>query len=190
MPKQFTFPYLYDSVVTFKVSDLIRFGFLKKGEHFKATSNWSRNGERTASVSYIINTSISQPYIEFNYNSNGNPINYRVSLITMPSNLGKGEVWYFICSRTGKKCRNLYLYNGYFVHREALKGLYSTQIQSKYYRLLENTEWCKEVNIERLMFKAHKKHFKRYYAGKPTKRYRRILEKIEAIKNSYTVPFY
>jgi hypothetical protein len=63
-----------------------------------------------------------------------------VQLVSAPSNLGKGFVWYFVCPRPGKRCRKLYLADTYFYHREAFHGcMYESQTQSKKYRQLDKT---------------------------------------------------
>ena len=60
------------------------------------------------------------------------PRNYKVYLTSTPSNLNRGEIWYFICPQTKKRCRKLYSIGGYFLHREAFNGcMYKIQIESK-----------------------------------------------------------
>ena len=56
-------------------------------------------------------------------------------LTSIPSNLGKGVVWYFICPFTWKRCRKLYLLDERFMHRSALPSeMYECQTQSKKWR--------------------------------------------------------
>jgi hypothetical protein len=190
MPRFATYPTLFDDCKTLKVSDIVRWGYLKPNQHKTGTVTWSSNGNKTASISIAVNFQAKAPYLQLEYSYNGTPLNYIVQLVSAPSNLGKGAIWYFICPHTRKRCRKLHLIEGYFFHRSAFKGcFYSTQVQSKFYRFLENTDWAKEINIERLILKAHEKHFKKQYAGKPTKRYLKIQSRIKAIQNSYTIPF-
>ena len=97
----------------------------------------------------------------------------------MPSNLGKGIIWYFLCPETSKRCRKLYLIGGYFLHREAFKScMYESQTQSKKYRELEKTLGA-YFRTDDLYNELYKKHFKKSYAGKPTKKYLRILDSLE-----------
>ncbi len=97
----------------------------------------------------------------------------------MPSNLGKGLIWYFLCPQTNRRCRKLYSIGGYFLHREAFNGcMYETQTQSKKYRQLDKTLGA-YFEIDNLYEELYKKNFKKTYAGKPTKRYLRIMEQIQ-----------
>lgn len=81
-----------------------------------------------------------QPYIELDYKCNEAPIKYRVQLVSVPSNLGKGVVWYLVCLRTGKCYRKLYLVDNYFYHRSAFRGcMFQKQTQSKKSRWLDKT---------------------------------------------------
>lgn len=103
-------------------------------------------------------------------------------MVSTLSNLNKGEICYFICPKTNKRCRKLYLIDGYFLHREAFNGcMYETQTHSKKYRQLDKTlgTYFKSDN---LYSELYKKNFKKSYAGKPTKKYLRILEQIEKVE--------
>lgn len=97
----------------------------------------------------------------------------------MPSNLNRGKIWYFICPQTKKCCHYLYSIGGYFLHREAFKGcMFETQTQSKKYRQLDKTLGV-HFKSDDLYSELFKKHFKKTYAGKPTKKYLRIMEQIQ-----------
>jgi hypothetical protein len=102
-----------------------------------------------------------------------------VQLISVPSNLGKGVVWYFVCPHTGKRCRKLYLADTYFYHRSAFKGcMYEKQTLSKRTR-----NWDKHFSYLYLTDKIYQqinaKHFKKTYSGKPTKKYLKLTKRIE-----------
>src|SRR5690625_7235669 len=65
-----------------------------------------------------------------------------------------------------------------FLHREAFpNAMYYTQTRCKLMRHLE-TKFGDMVGIHRLYDKIHQKHFKKYYNGKPTKRYKKLMERI------------
>lgn len=179
MPKPHTFPTLYDEVKTVSISFLTKHGYLKPNKLKAGSIHWSRNGENLGSISIKVCTYSESPYLEFDYKCNEAPINYRVQLISAPSNLGKGVVWYFICPHTGKRCRKLYLADTYFYHRSAFRGcMYEKQTQSKKSRYLFKVldPYFKSDN---LYSELYKKHFKKTYAGKPTQRYLRIMEQIQ-----------
>ena len=179
MPKPYTFPTLYNEALQIDISKLKGWGYLNPEQIKSGTLNWSRNGNPTGSISIQVNTKSEQPYIELDYKYRDEPRNYKVYLTSTPSNLNKGEIWYFICPQTKKRCRKLYSIGGYFLHREAFNGcMYETQTQSKKYRQLDKTLGA-YFEIDNLYSELYKKNFKKTYAGKPTKRYLRIMEQIQ-----------
>lgn len=179
MPKPYTMPTLIDNLKTVSISFLSKHGYLKPNQKQSGTVSWSQNGNSTGSVSIIVNTQPESLYLELNYKCNDVPINYRVQLISAPSNLGKGVVWFFICPHTGKRCRKLYLVNTYFYHYSAYSGcMYEKQTQSKKTRdmiKIYGAYFDAENNYEQL----YKKYFKTHYNGKETKRYKKIMAKIK-----------
>jgi hypothetical protein len=179
MPKPHTFPTLYNEALQISISKLKGWGYLDPEQFKSGTLNWSRNGNPTGSISIQVNTHSEQPYIELDYKYRDEPRNYKVRLVSMPSNLGKGLIWYFLCPQTKKRCRKLYSIGGYFLHREAFNGcMYETQTQSKKYRQLDKTLGA-YIKSDNLYSELYKKNFKKTYAGKPTKKYLRIMEQIQ-----------
>ena len=179
MPKPHTFPTLYNEALQIHISKLKGWGYLDPEQIKSGTLNWSRNGNPTGSISIQVNTHSEQPYIELDYKYRDEPRNYKVYLTSTPSNLNKGEIWYFICPQTKKRCRKLYSIGGYFLHREAFNGcMYETQTQSKKSRFFNKTLGV-YFKSENLYSELYKKHFKKTYAGKPTKKYLRIMEQIQ-----------
>ena len=179
MAKPYTFPTLYDELLYLSITKLKEWGYLKPNQKKWGNVTWSRNGKETASFAIFVNTQDEHPTIKFKYSYKGEPYNYSYYLTSIPSNLGKGRIWYFICPITNKRCRKLYLLNGRFAHREAFTGcLYEKQTQSKFYRYLDKT-FGAYFKVDDLYEELHKKYFKRTYAGKPTKRYLEILKQIE-----------
>jgi len=178
MPKPSTFPTVYDELKTVSISFLRKHGYLRPNQWQSGAITWNRNGNKTGSISIWVDTEPESPYLELSYKCNDTPINYRVKLISVPSNLGKGVVWYFLCPHTAKRCRKLYLANNYFYHRSALRGgMYEKQIQSKKYRALDKTLGV-YFRSDELFEQLHKKYFKKQYAGKPTKKYLKLMEQI------------
>lgn len=170
---------LYDDALQLSITRLKGWGYLKPNQIISGTINWSRNGNPTGCISIKVNTCNGQPYIELNYKYRDNPRSYKVYLTSTPSNLNKGEIWYFICPQTHKRCRKLYSIGGYFLHREAFNGcMYESQTHSK-----RNRGLFKRLNpyfeCDDQYSELHKKNFKKTYAGKPTKKYLRIIEQIQ-----------
>ncbi|APU66747.1 hypothetical protein [Christiangramia flava] len=178
MPKNHTFPTLFDEVLQLNISKLKQWEYLKSGQVRTGTITWSRNGTSTGSISIKVNTYSNQPYIELDYKFREEPRNYKVNLVSIPSNLGKGVIWYFLCPETNKRCRKLYSVSGYFLHRQAFRGcMYESQTKSKTWRQIEKvygSYFDSEKNYELL----YSKHFKKFYNGKPTKRYLKLMKRI------------
>lgn len=187
MPKPHTFPTLYNEALQIHISKLKGWGYLDPEQIKSGTVNWSRNGNPTGSISIQVNTKSEQPYIELDYKYRDEPRKYKVRLVSLPSNLGKGLIWYFLCPETKKRCRVLYSIGGYFLHREAFNGcMYESQTQSKYYRQLDKT-FGRYFKTDDLYIQLYKKHFKKTYAGKPTKKYLRLMEQIQKAES---IPYY
>lgn len=179
MPKPYTFPTLYNEALQISISKLKEWEYLNPEQIKSGTLTWSRNGNKTGSISIRVNTHSEQPHIELDYKYRDEPRNYKVRLVSKPSNLGKGLIWYFLCPQTKKRCRKLYSIGGYFFHRQAFNGcMYETQTQSKKYRQLNKTLGA-YFKTDDLYSQLYQKHFKKTYAGKPTKRYLRIMEQIQ-----------
>ena len=187
MPKPHTFPTLFDEVKTVSISFLTKHRYLKPNKWKSGTITWSSNGNKTGSISIQVNTLSESPYLLLDYKCNEIPINYRVKLVSAPSNLGKGIVWFFVCPHTCKRCRKLYLAHTYFYHRSAFKGcMYEKQTKSKKSRYLDKTLGA-YYRTEKLFEQLYKKHFKKRYAGKPTKKFLKLTKQIQRAEN---IPFH
>ena len=183
MPKPHTFPTLYDEVKTVSIAFLTKHGYLKPNQLKVGSVHWIRNGENIGSISILVCTHSENLFLEFDYKCNQVPIKYKVQLVSVLSNLGKGVIWYFVCPRTGKLCRKLYLADTYFYHREAFKGcMYEKQTQSKKSRYLDKTIGA-YFKTDQLYEQLYKKNFKKQYAGKPTKKYLKLTQQIQKVES-------
>ena len=155
------------------LSFLLKKGFLKKNAKIQGVINWSIRDEPTGSMSILSNHSPDEKYIRVSYTVTGfdgvkTSLDYKVDLIEVESNLGKGKVLYMVCPESKKRCRILYLAYGAnkFKCREAYQNrlYFSTQKSSK--SDLWNTKYFEmESKIEKfgsLRTKTHK--------GVPTKK--------------------
>jgi hypothetical protein len=167
-----------ESCNTVSITKLKEWGYLKNGTSSGVIS-WSSSGEIHSRIGIKLNISEYNKIITFEYTQNGESIKYDVRLVSIPSNLGKGEILYFVCPNTGKHCRKLYCNGKYFLHREAYRYLYyQKQIESKKSRYLVSIFDKVFINDE-VYEQIHKKHFKTHYDGKETKRYKKIMAKIK-----------
>lgn len=177
------FPDEVEGLKCITIADLKKLGYLKPNISMNRNLFWTdKNGERTSSITVIIDTAETKGSITFDYTYNqSQKINYTVQLITRPANLGNGLLWFFVCPSTFKVCRKLHLNSGYFLHRTAFKDVYyEKQLQSKKWRSWEKT--FGSYLDDKLYEQLYKKHFKKFYKGKPTKKYVQLMKKINTRK--------
>lgn len=105
-----------------------------------------------------------------NHTGEQTKMDYKVQIEYKPSNLGKGNVLYFICPLSGKRCRILYRAYGslHFKSREAFthRLYYETQRSSKKYLLLDRF-----ISMRDKVDKIWESKRRTYptFKGKPTK---------------------
>jgi hypothetical protein len=180
MPNPPSCPVLIDQCKNVSISFLKQHGYLNKNKVKSGVITWSNQYEKTGSISIFTDIDNEDGYLELDYKSSQKSINYKVRLVTIQSNLGKGVIWYFICSRTGKRCKKLHLIDGYFYHRSAFSGcMYDKQTESKKNRFSGKLfdKWQAAYNASK---EIRRKHFKKQYNGKPTRLYLKYLQQIDA----------
>jgi len=184
MPAYSTFPTLLDEVKQISITKLKEFGFMEPDSFKSGQLTWSRRGQEVGSINIFVYLQDS-PFAELSYTYNKEEqIKYKIDLVSVASNLGIGKIWYFVCPHTGKRCRKLYGAGKYFLHRDAYpNAMYECQTYSKKGRYFDKI--CKIMNgSDKLYEELYSKHFKTHYAGKPTRRYKEILSKLEYIRQN------
>jgi len=83
-----TFPTLYDDCKKISITDLKRWGYLEPNQNQSGIIKWSIGGDQTGRIRILVNAYKENPYLELDYQANDKPINYRVNLVSIPSNLG------------------------------------------------------------------------------------------------------
>lgn len=190
MAKFPTFPNIIDNCYTITITKLKEWDYILQNIIKSGVITWSKHDIKQASISITVKNNIDFAYMELQYSYNDKPIRYKVKIISIPSNIGKGLIWYFVCPQTGKKCRKLYLVNGYFLHRTAFTGcMYESQTETKQYRGFSK-KFCSDFICDNLYSQLYKKHFKKSYKGKPTKRYLKLIRKIEIETNKSDISQY
>lgn len=159
--------------------------YLKPNTFFdNAVLTYYRGGQRTGSISLQsqIFDNTGTITLSYNYRSEKS-IEYEIEVISKPSNLGKGIVWYFVCPKTKKICRTLHLKDGYYYHRSAFPELYyENQILSKNWRKVQK---AMEIELSEKVWEEYfKKHRKKAYRGIPTKAESKLQLKIK-VKEEY-----
>lgn len=177
-------PDLFDECQTIDIGRLSQWGYLQPGQNKSGSITWSRNGNKTGCIDIGVNTLSEDCYsLTLSYNYMDKPVLYMVPLVSVPSNLGKGKVWYFVCPLIEKRCRKLYRLGAKFLHRDAHPfALYESQTYSHKNRALLRL-YDKKFGSDKAYDQIYSKHFKTHYAGRLTKRYQRLLKKIEESKS-------
>lgn len=171
MPKYPTFPDCFDEVKQITITSLKRIGYFKSNSIVRGTYRWTRGGAPSGSINISVN--VPEQYAELDYLCDGKPVAYRVNLERIQAHFG-GYNWYFICPKTGKRCRTLYGIGGRFLSRFAYpSAMYSSQTESKRSREMLKVFRCLDLRGEYL----NKRHTRTHYNGRKTKRFRKILEK-------------
>jgi len=184
MARQPTFPTLFDEVNILSLKFLKQHGYLDREKPRRGEITWtSRNTERKSSIGIqSILTKGNRLLIELDYSYQKQPRNYCVSIEYLPSNLGVGEIEYFICPKTKVRCRKLHCINGWFYHRTAFSGCYyDSQTVCKKLRT-----YTVALNLNRdigeLYAKRYQKYRKTHYRGKKTKIVQQLDGQIELAK--------
>ena len=177
MSRHSSIPTLFDECKTISITFLKKHSYLNQNNQSSGIMSWSRNGSTTGQISISVSM-VNNPCLTLSYVCNGKPIKYDVKLMSVPSNLGKGKVWYFVCPNTGKLCRKLYQGSIYFLHRDAFKDcFYDSQVQSHKNRVLLKL-YSMHFVTDKVYEERFKKHFKTTYGGKPTKRFLKLQKKL------------
>lgn len=181
MPKMFTYPLLLDKTKILSINMLKEYGYLMPYTIKSGVIEWIRAGKKAGRIRVYSNMS-NEPFIKLKYITNNTPICYEIKLVSLPSNLGIGKIWYFKCPFTAQRCRKLYKSGNYFLHRDAIpNAMYKCQAHSKRVRMIDKV--CRIMyGSDKLYEELYSKHFKTHYAGKPTKRYKQIIRDLEFYK--------
>lgn len=160
-------------VLRIELSYLLRQGLIKKGYEMPGILTWT-NGSK---ISFASTYSVDEKYLRLVYTITSNSgeaenFDYKIKLTTIPSNLGRGEILYFVCPITGRRARILYNCYGSKIwkSREAYNHriYYASQQCSKYY--YHNTRYW---NIDKQLQSLNNSK-KSHYKGKETRLNKKI----------------
>jgi hypothetical protein len=173
-------PFILEDSLDLCISFLKSRGYMKPNSIRSGRVAWSRRGEEIASIAISQRTGEETGEIVLSYTTKGEDVEVEIQLESIPSNLGVGRVWYFICPHTGERARKLYCFsNGRFLSRKAYKEVYyESQLRSKFYRMLDST-LGRSFKIDSYYDQIYSKGFTKYYKGKKTRRYKKLLAKIK-----------
>jgi hypothetical protein len=176
MPKPYTAPLLINQEKTLTTGYLSKCGYFKTDYKTTGSTGWTSNRTKDLDIDIEVIMTKDYEHVILNYfDFNSNLVEQVINLESKPSNLGIGLIWFFVCPFTGATCRNLIFVNNRFMHRSNLiNAMYGTQAESKYWRKMFQLQ----PNIpttERILNEPNQKHYKKYYKGNLTKRYKKHL---------------
>lgn len=161
-----------------ELSLLLKAGYLVRGEQTYRSLNWTCGDQPSGNINIFSSwpTDGTRPSIRLLYNTTDRRTGEQekrddtIYLEARPSNLGKGEVLYFICPSSGQRCRILYKAYGCSIwkSRQSYQNriYYPTQKCSKLdYFCTRYWELDKQIKALRTPKRQSKT-----YRGKPTKR--------------------
>jgi hypothetical protein len=156
------------------LSYFLKKGFFKPNSEFIGTLSWSNGGN--IRIEACINGEdryLRLKYTCSTYSQEETDYDYKIFLTSIPSNLGRGEVWYFVCPVTGERARKLYsCYNScIWKSRAAYRNriYYNSQLSSKLDYYNDKYWHCYKV-----MEKLQKMQKRKFYKGKKTRLSNRI----------------
>ncbi len=162
---------------------MLKDGSIQKNRHISGSISWERGGK----ISFESKLFENEKYVHVMYKTtdrNGITKNYdyKIQLVSVPSNLNKGKVLYFRCPKTGKRARVLYSAygNDLFLHRDYYKDYYGKRLF--YNSQTTSKEWYNNTmyfNAKRRKesFEAYLRKFKQWkrtYRGKETKHFKKL----------------
>ncbi len=174
--------YTVNEVQKIELSYLLKIGYIKKGCHVTGSLSWTNGNSIAIESKYTDN----EMYIRLKYvnmsarTDEKKEFDYRIELTTKKSNLGKGELLYFVCPVNRTRCRILYKCYGSEIWKS--RTAYRNRI---YYRQQISSKQGKHTNrLSELETRLEnfKNPVKSHYKGKETriiKKQKRLIEMIE-----------
>lgn len=163
---------------------LLKNKYLVKDAHITGVISWTDDVEISFETFYTNDTK----YIRLGYSKtdkNGVKRDYdiKINIVSISSNLGKGEIIYLQCPESGKNAKTLFMAYGHyqFIHKDCylqkygLRLYYDSQIASKLY--YNTTRYFSlEKQVEGLQKELQKKYKKLYYKGVQTKAFQNFIK--------------
>ena len=154
------------------------------GQAREGVMKWT-NGASVHLLSHLMNEDfyIRLKYRYTSYDGEVKNYDYKIYLTTVPSNLGIGEIYYFICPVDYCRCRILYncYYSGIWKSRTAYHNrIYYPSQESSKYSYYNDRYWATNKQLDELYPQVVKTH----YRGNKTRLQQRI-ERLEEKQEEY-----
>ena len=158
------------ATVRINITALRRLGYFKEAIQATGRINYTQCG--TLITSLYIHT-VDGNKVTFKYTWNGEEVIQEIGIGKRPSNLSRGDLYFFVCPYTRKYVRNLYLPIGakQFASNYAftIPLYYESQTHTKYYKAVGQ---C--LHLEKQIEKIENARNQSHYNGQLTKRTKRI----------------
>ncbi|PKA97362.1 hypothetical protein B0O79_1017 [Flavobacteriaceae bacterium MAR_2009_75] len=179
-------PTVVDEMPNISAGMFKRAGFYKKGNFNLGEFTLLLNDGNDLKVK-VVAAMKDRPALVFQYHYEGHKMTEIIRLSPRESNMCPGAIIYsFICPISGAIARKLIFIQGRFVHRSVLKGsLYRCQIRSQKWRKMDQT-YGDYIESDYIHEELNKKYFRKFYNGKLTKRYKKLLSKLENANGTNT----
>lgn len=93
-----------------ELSYLLKSNIIQKGKVVKTTISWNDNCRINITTNWTdTERYLLLEYTHTDYEGNKTALSYRVNIIALTSNLGKGQVLFMICPVSGRYCRKLFM---------------------------------------------------------------------------------
>jgi hypothetical protein len=153
-----------------ELSYLLRQGFIRNHRKVSGTLSWTNGSCISFESSFTDEEKYLRLiyYIQNSYTGEKTNHDYKILLTTIPSNLGKGEIIYFVCPSTGKRARILYRCYGSPIWKCRIAYRYRIYYESQQCSKLDfhnRRYWALEKQIETL----NKQVCKKLYRGRYTR---------------------
>jgi hypothetical protein len=150
-----------------ELSYLLRQGLIKRGQSVYGSLSWTNGSSISFASSFTEGSRFIRLsyYNENSYSGERTHHDYKIQLTTIPSNLGKGEIIYFVCPSTGRRARILYRCYGSKIWkcRTAHQNrIYYESQQCSKLDLHNIRYWTLEKELDRCYKKSKKKVYHNY----------------------------
>ena len=171
-----------DECLRIELKFLLKAKYLVRGQQRYGSLHWNRNGQPSGNINIYSSWPINpneRAYIRLTYVTTDRTTGEKedredtIYLEARPSNLGKGEVLYFICPSSGQRCRILYKAYGCRIWKSRQSyqhRIYYPSQQSSKLDYFNTRYWQLDSQLDKLIGKR----FVQSYKGKQTKRAARV----------------
>jgi len=164
---------IIDETKRINMALLVKMGMVDPGKKVICPLEWGENFKIGAKLGIygLTHERAGTGCLQLDYTCNGECIKYEIPIVSRKSNLPQQSfIYFFECPVTKKLCRKLFFNGRLFVHQSQIDGYYECQTLSRKVR-----DFDKLVGYmfgpDNIDEQLAKKNLKRWYKGKPTKKY-------------------